>query len=83
MMRYALIVALVALVGAGGAYTYERGRALRLAAKVDILEARLKTCGARIENILEAQRDAEEVDSWGGLNNVPERWIVPEAGASD
>lgn len=82
-MRYALIAALVALVGLGGAYTVQRGKVLKLTARVDILEARLKTCGARIENILEAQRDAEEVDSWGGLGNLPERWLLPEAGTSD
>lgn len=83
MMRYITIGALGVSLSMSGVAWWYYARAQRLAVQVDVLEARMKTCDARVQNILEAQKDAEEVDSWGGLGNAPRRWVVPEAGTGD
>ena len=82
-MKYATIAALLSAVGLGGVAWWYHAKAQRLAHDNAILRAQNETCSKRIKNILEAQNDAREVDTWGGLHNVPLRWLLPEAGTGD
>ena len=83
MMRYATIGALCLVVAAMGFAWWQHARASRLALLVDALTAELETSGARIKNSKEAIGDVEKVDTWGGLNVVPDYWLFPESPPGD
>lgn len=82
-MRYATIAALLASMGLGGAAWWQYARAEALAHENAVLMAQNETCSKRIKNIMEAQADAEEVDSWADLFTVPDGWLVPSPKPGD
>ena len=82
-MRYATIAALLTSLGLGGAAWWQYARAEALTHENAVLKAQNETCSKRIKNIMEAQADAEEVDSWTDLFTVPDGWVMPEAGTGD
>lgn len=85
MMRYALIACLVALVGLGGAYGWQTRKVYRLEAKLSVTMAKLKTCDARISNIMEDQRSDAEIENIpdDSLGDFAERWLLPQTGTGD
>jgi len=73
-----------ALLGVIGLATYSlhlsnRNAALR--ASLERAEASLKTCSARLVNILEDVESDNEVDNWGDLRRVPDGWLFDPAGS--
>jgi len=77
--RYALIAALVACLGLGGAASYLWHRNATLRAENDALSIRVNGCSARIQNIIKDMRSDNEIDAIpdDGLRDVPSGWLLP------
>lgn len=84
-MQYALIASLAASMGLGGFAWTQHSRAKSLKHDNAILGAQLKTCGARVNNILEDKESDREVENIpdSELVDALKRWIVPKAGTDD
>jgi len=62
----------------GGWGYWQKQRADVLEANVVTLEAELRTCGARLSNVLEDMESDREVDAMpdADLRNVPDHWLL-------
>lgn len=78
--QYALIASLSASVGLGGFAWVSHSKAERLETQIGNLEAKLTTCSARVENILEDMESDNEVDNTTDdeLRDALKRWLLPE-----
>lgn len=85
MMQYALIASLTASMGLGGFAWTQHSRAKTLKHDNAILEAKLTTCSARVQNILEDKESDNEVDNIpdSDLGVVPDHWLLKKTGTSD
>lgn len=79
MIKYGLILALVAALGLGGALALEVGLRKDAEAISERLSARVATCEARIRNIVEDKESDNAVDNLDDddLRHVPDHWLHP------